>query len=68
MEKKRGRGRPPKPPKEVLSEVVQLRVSADERKTLEIAADGKLSAWARDVLLIAAKRQRKKKPPSQCGG
>jgi len=56
--KKRGRGRPPKAPGEHLAEIIALRVSADERAELEKAADGKLSTWARETLLRAARRKR----------
>jgi hypothetical protein len=61
MEKKRGRGRPPKPPGDVLSEVIQLRVSSDERVNLDAASQGNLSAWAREVLLQAARKAKKKR-------
>jgi hypothetical protein len=59
METNRGRGRPTKPDDERRSELIQVRVTRDELETLTEAADGKLSTWAREALLRAAKRRLK---------
>ena len=53
------RGAPTKPPEERKSVLVPIRMTADEKAELESAADGKLSTWARDVLLKAARRKRR---------
>ena len=53
------RGRPPKEPDEVLDERLYVRLTSDEKKLLESAAeksDKKLSAWIRERLVTAAKR------------
>jgi hypothetical protein len=49
-----GAGRPPKPPDERLDQTFTVRLTADEKQLLD-AADAR--AWARDVLLSAAKRK-----------
>jgi hypothetical protein len=52
-------GRPPVPAAEQLSEIVPVRMTAEERRQCEQAAeraDLKLSAWIRRSLLRAAKR------------
>jgi hypothetical protein len=59
METKRGRGRPAKSPDEKRAALIQIRVTDDELLELEGAAPGKLSAWAREVLLRAARRRKK---------
>lgn len=59
MEKSKG-GRPTLKPTERLAEIIQFRMTADERALCERAAerDGeKLSAWIRERLLRAAKRE-----------
>jgi len=56
-------GRPPKPKAEQASEIVAVRLTQDERKACERAADQselKLSAWMRDRLIRAAKRESKR--------
>jgi len=56
-------GRPPKPKAEQASEIVALRLTAVERAECERAAkraDVNLSAWMRDRLLRAAKRESKR--------
>ena len=56
-------GRPPKPEAEQASEIVAVRLTQNERKTCEVAADKadlKLSAWMRDRLIRAAKRESKR--------
>jgi hypothetical protein len=50
------RGRPAKPIAERLTETIQVKVSVAERKALEKAAGGSVSAWARTVLLKSVKR------------
>jgi hypothetical protein len=60
MEAKPKMGRPPKPADEQASEIVALRLTADERAECERAAkraDVKLSAWIRSVVLRAARRR-----------
>jgi len=54
---KNERGRPPKADDERKDNVLRIRMTQDERETLDQAADGKTSSWARDVLLRAAKRK-----------
>jgi hypothetical protein len=53
------RGAPTKPPEERRSVLVPIRVTEAEKAELEAAADGKLSTWARDLLLRAARRKRR---------
>jgi hypothetical protein len=55
------RGRPKKPPEEVLSERLELRLTTAERIEYEAAAERAkmvLSGWIRDRLKRAAKRER----------
>ena len=52
-------GRPPKDADERRVIRFQVRLSPAELETLERAADGKTSTWARKTLLAAAKRQTK---------
>ena len=54
---KNERGRPPKADDERKDNVLRIRMTQDERETLDQAADGKTSSWAREVLLRAAKRK-----------
>jgi hypothetical protein len=61
MEKRMGR--PPIPPAEQLSEIVQFRLAPAERKACEDAAERvglKFSAWIRRSVLRAAKGQSKR--------
>jgi len=51
------RGRPPKPAEDKRSSVLYLKLTEAERATIDAAADGEPSVWARDVLLRAAKRK-----------
>ena len=54
------RGRPKKPPDEVLSERLELRLTAAERKQYEKAAQGaqlSLSEWIMDRLGKATRRE-----------
>ena len=54
---KRGRGRPRKPADERLTERIEVRADAEEKRQLEIAAElsgVKLSDWIRDTLAKAA--------------
>ncbi len=51
------RGRPRKPKAERLTERIEVRADADEKRQLEIAADlagVKLSDWIRQILATAA--------------
>lgn len=60
MEKKPKMGRPPKPKAEQGTEIMAVRMTQDERAQCERAAqqsDVKLSAWMRERLLKAAKRE-----------
>jgi hypothetical protein len=65
MEKKRGA--PQKPPERRRTELLPIRLTRAERALVAVAADGKVSAWARGVLLRAAK-QRCKVQGEQNGG
>jgi uncharacterized protein (DUF1778 family) len=54
------RGRPPKPTDELQTERIELRVTSAERQSYDAAAEkaGKsLSAWIRERLAAAARRQ-----------
>jgi len=53
------RGRPPKDPDERKSAELRIRLTEQERAELDAAAGANTSTWAREVLLKAAKRQRK---------
>ncbi len=56
-------GRPKKPPAEVLAERMELRLTTAERRAYEAAAEQagqSLSAWIRDRLSKAAKRESKR--------
>jgi hypothetical protein len=57
MEKTRERGRPPKPPEDRKTAELRIRLTPEQRATLDAAADVDTSTWARDVLLRAAKRR-----------
>jgi hypothetical protein len=57
MEKPRERGRPPKSPDERKTAELRIRLTTEQRETLDDAAEGDTSTWARDVLLRAAKRR-----------
>ena len=60
MSKPTTMGRPPKEPTDRLAEIIQFRMTEAERKQCEHAADRagvKFSAWIRDRLLRAAKRE-----------
>ena len=53
-------GRPPIAPSGPLGRVVQIRLSSEEREAYQVAADRAgvaLSAWMRDRLTAAAKRE-----------
>jgi hypothetical protein len=54
-------GRKKLPDDEVRSSTLLLRLTVEERAELEAAAAGaeSLSAWARDILLRAARRRRR---------
>lgn len=58
MENKR-MGRPPKPPEERQTARLEIRMTPAELDSIERAADGKISTWAREVLVKAAKRAAK---------
>ena len=54
---RRPRGRPPQDPATVRSDVLRIRVSADERAALEAAASGQdVSTWLRELGLAEARR------------
>jgi hypothetical protein len=57
MEDKRERGRPPKPDEDRRSAELRIRLTEDERETLDDAAGGKTSTWARELLLKAASKK-----------
>lgn len=54
----KGRGRPPKEPEDKHVERLEIRLTAEDRELIEKAASGKVSSWARDVLVRAAKRRK----------
>jgi len=59
MATQRKLGRPPIPAKDRRSERLEIRLSADERRTLlGGAGDAELSTWVRDVALAKARRAR----------
>ena len=61
---KRERGRPRKPEAERLTERIEVRADAEEKRQLEFAAELaglKLSDWIRDTLAKAAARAIKSK-------
>ena len=60
---KKRMGRPPVPAEDQLSEIVQFRLTPSERKACESAAERageRFSAWIRDKLVRAAKREPKR--------
>ena len=58
--KKQRRGAPQKLPEERRSAMLPIRLTEAEKAEIDTAAEGKASAWARDVLLRAAKRRNRK--------
>jgi hypothetical protein len=54
--KKVRRGAPKKPPEERRSVMLPIRLTEAEKAMIDVAAGGKASTWARNVLLRAAKR------------
>ncbi len=50
-------GAPKKAPEDRKGSVVTIRLTASERELLDLAAEGKLSTWARQALLRAARRR-----------
>jgi hypothetical protein len=57
MEAAKDIGRPPKPPKEVRRNKLEIRLSDLELDELRRVKAVNLSTWAREVLLRAAKRR-----------
>ena len=58
----KAKGRPELPAAKKLGEIIQFRMTTDERKQCEVAAEkagAKFSSWIRDRLLRAAKRETK---------
>ena len=53
------RGRPKLPDKIRRDQVLRVRLSENEQLELENAAQGKLSTWAREILLAAARMEHK---------
>ena len=54
------RGRPPKEPEDKRTEMVSVPMTETEKAAVDAAAEAsgvKLAAWARDVMLRAAKRK-----------
>lgn len=51
------RGAPVKSPEDRKDILLGIRLTAAEKAAIDVAANGKASAWARDVLLRAAKRR-----------
>ncbi len=63
MDKKRGRGRPPKSPDDAKGDTLHLRVGPDERTAYQATAERAklpLSEWVRDRLNRAVKRESKR--------
>jgi hypothetical protein len=59
---KKRMGRPPVPAEDQLSEIVQFRLTPNERKACEAAAERagvRFSAWIRERLIRAARRDSK---------
>jgi hypothetical protein len=56
------RGAPKKAPEERRSELVPIRFTKAEKESIDTAAGGNTSAWARDILLKAAKHRRRLTP------
>jgi hypothetical protein len=54
------RGAPPKPPEKRKGVLMAIRLTAAEKAKVDAAADGNVSKWARDVLVRAAGKVRKK--------
>jgi hypothetical protein len=50
------RGRPPKPAAEKFSAALNIKMTKADRSLIEAVAEGEPTAWARCVLLRAAKR------------
>lgn len=58
-EETRGRGRPTVSAEVRKSVPLVIRISEADKELMEEVAEGNVSKWARDVLIRAAKRQRK---------
>ena len=56
---KTSRGRPRKPDAEKVKPAFMLNLTDAEFELVRQAADGKVSAWAREVVLRAARRKAK---------
>jgi hypothetical protein len=52
-----GMARPPKDEKDRKGNVLRIRLTDEERKRVDEAAQGKTSTWAREVLLKAAHKR-----------
>jgi len=48
-----------KPPEKRRTELLPIRLTKTEKAMVDQAADGKVSTWAREVLLRAARRKTK---------
>jgi hypothetical protein len=59
IQQTRERGRPPKEPEDRRTDELRIRLTEEERQTLDSAAPGKTSTWARDVLLREAKKAKR---------
>jgi hypothetical protein len=53
------RGAPLKPPEKRKTELLPIRLTKEDRVLLKTIAVGKVSAWAREVLLRAARQRAK---------
>ncbi len=53
------RGAPEKPPEQRKTELLPIRLTKAEKALVDQAANGKVSAWARGILLRAARRKAK---------
>lgn len=51
------RGRPPKPASEKRSAAINIKLTEAERAEIDRAANGEPTAWARGVILRAARRK-----------
>jgi uncharacterized protein (DUF1778 family) len=54
-------GRKPLPPEERRAKPLRIRLTDAEREEIDRAADGQSSTWAREVLLSAARKAKKRK-------
>lgn len=60
MVKKPTKGRPPKSPQQRREADIRIPVTTEEKKIIQSATEnGELAAWAREILLAAAKNTKR---------